>query len=133
MSRPRTPTHILEMRGAFKKNPARGLARAASADNYFSREQRPPFPPMPAKFRPLSGVETTKSKRLREIWETIERRTRQVELHQDNFKKLPFVCELLWKCRYGRPSAENVALAGRWLAAFRMDPSFANKVTSGLP
>jgi hypothetical protein len=129
MSRPRTPTHILEMRGAFKKNPARGRARAASADSYFSREQRPPFPPMPERFRPLSGVETTKSKRLREIWETIERRTRQVDLHRDNFDKLPFVCELLWKCRHGRPSVENVALAGRWLAVFRMDPSFANKMT----
>ena len=115
MSRPRTPTHILEMRGAFKKNPARGLARAASADSYFSREQRPPFPPMRAKFGPLSGVETTKSKRLREIWETIEQGTRQVELTRTTSKSCPLSVSCCGSVGMADPAQEECGV--RWSVA----------------
>lgn len=126
MGRPRTPTHILEMRGAFKKNPARGRARAASAEGYFNTQRRKAFPPMPVSFRAVGGTGALKRKRLCEIWATIERETRQGFLHEDNFRKLEFVCELLLKCRHGHPTEDERALAGRWLAAFRMPQSFAD-------
>jgi hypothetical protein len=129
MGRLRTPTHILERRGAFKKNPARGRARAGSADIYLSVPQRKPFPLLPASFRVVDGPGSLKRSRLRDIWATIERETRCSHLHEDNFDKLDFVCELLLKCRHGRPMEDERALASGWLFAFRMPQTFAGNVT----
>ena len=129
MGRPRTATDVLERRGAFKKNPARGRERAGTSDNRFIAPRRWAFPPLPEAFEPAAGVDTPKKRRLREIWYEIEYQTRQIEIHEDNFDKLDYACQLLWKCRYGRTAtAEERACAGRWLAAFRMNQVYADKL-----
>ncbi len=128
MGRSRTPTHILEMRGAFKKNPARGRARAMTAEAVYQAPVRGPFPAMPSEFRGSGKDDTPKRRRLRDIWEEIEFQTRHVNIGAENMEKLPFVCELLWKCRYGRSASdEDRGLAGRWLSALRMNQSYANR------
>lgn len=134
MGRPRTATDVLERRGAFEKNPARGRARAGIVDSYFAVRRRQAFPPLPEAFKAVDGMDTPKKRRLRSIWHEIECCTGQVEIHEDNFEILDYVCELLWKCRYGRTATEeDRARARRWLAAFRMDLAYADRLVHREP
>ena len=118
----------LERRGAFRKNPARGRARVAEMQA--RRPQRhEPFPRMPNAFQSA----TDRCARLRELWRTIECAPGQPGLSADNFDTLPNVCRLLYRCRYGRSTAEDRALAGRWLAVLDIPATFASKQPVMMP
>jgi hypothetical protein len=83
---------------------------------------------MPTAFVGFGADDTLKRRRLRRIWQEIERHSHGLDIGDENMQKLPFVCELLWKCRYGRRvSEEESSLAGRWIRALRMSPSCATR------
>jgi hypothetical protein len=130
MPRPRTPTHLLELRGSFKKNPQRGRARAERVYVAPPPAPEPYLRSAPNKFQPRLGLDSPRKKKLREIWDCVIRDwLLPVRFNGD----ITCVCELLWRCQYGSPSVEDIKVAKKWVKHLGVSSSLMKKAPPAPP
>lgn len=128
MPRPRTPTHVLEMRGAFKKNPARGRARAESAEPIISDGVGSP----PSCWLPdESGYQSSESKKLIILWHEFVAEAAHGVLNRSHRSILEEACRLKLKTRDGAAKSGDRSNYINCLRQMGMTPVAQSSVSGG--
>lgn len=139
MPTPRTPTSILEARGAYKKNPQRAKAREnepvvtdpiGDPPAGFMPEERPGRKDEAGNWieRP-SVYDPTERQRLRAIWFELLADAAPGVLNRSHRFHLEATCRLMVKVRHGSPKTGDYANLNKFLTQMGMNPAAQSTVS----
>jgi hypothetical protein len=122
--RPRTPTSILEARGSFRHNPARGRAR-----------ENEPRPGDPLGDPPEDWVERAKHSQkyveLVKCWSEIATQAAFGVLTSADRSHVEMTCRLMYKIRFEKTTAGDYAQLNKCLGQMGLNPSDRSRVNAG--
>jgi hypothetical protein len=119
MGRPRKPTNVLELTGAFRKNPSRAAAR--------EHEPRPadPLVKPPASFNP----ETSTGSRMLAIWHELVSQAPDGVLTTADAFHVELTCRLMFQVRIGSGKAGDYAQLNSLLGKMGLNPADRSKIS----
>ena len=112
MVRPRTPSNILALKGAFKKDPQRLKARENE----------------PANKNPIGRPPTWLNKLEKKAWRTIIKECIEGVLGEADRLAVAVASQILTKCMDGKADHQDRTLLLRYLGQFGMTPSERTKI-----
>lgn len=123
MARPRKPTALLELNGAFKKNPARALSR--------SNEPRPedPLGPPPAEWVERSQHSQKHIEMLR-IWDELTAQAAFGVLTSADRFHVEATVRLMYKIRFEKPTSGDYSQLNKCLGQMGLNPADRSRVSS---
>lgn len=119
MGRPRKPTNVLELTGAFRKNPGRAAAR--------EHEPKPAdaLVSPPASFNP----ETSTGARMLAIWHELVAQVPEGVLTTADAFHVELTCRLMFQVRIGCGKAGDYAQLNSLLGKMGLNPSDRSKIS----
>lgn len=117
MARPRTPTAVLELKGAFRKNPARGRARAGE----------------PKVDRPLGSPPDSLSVEVHAAWCELEEMTPDGVLTYADRWLVEMAARLMDLVRRGLAETKDYSALMRCLASMGLTPVDRSKINLAPP
>ena len=117
MARPRTPTNVLEMRGAFKKDPQRRRARENE----------------PIVYEPAGGPPDNFTDDQKKAWTDIQSRCPAGVMTKSDEIALEIAAGLLARHRLMPLTGTDLSQLNQLIGKFGMTPSERSKVTVSVP
>lgn len=125
MPAPRKPTKILEMQGAYKKNPQR--AKARENEPVVHGDIGPP----PDCFMPKDGFDGGSRPEYRALWHELIADAAPGVLNRSHRWWLETACRMKFKERHGTAKTGDTAALQKALAGMGMNPAAQSTVNGG--